>query len=125
MARTPLGWLRGVVSAKDGTDHWWAQRVTAVALVPLSLWFVARVVQHAGASHAEMVSWLSNPFDAILMLILIATVFHHAHLGVQVVIEDYVETEAPKVAGILAVKAACALMGVACAVAVLKLALGG
>ena len=125
MLRTPLAIVRGHGSAKDGTHHFWAQRLTALALVPLTLWFAARVVQHAGADHAEMVAWLSSPADATLMLLLIAAVFHHAHLGVQVVIEDYVQHEGLRIAGILVVKAGCAVLGVACAVSVLKLWLGG
>ncbi len=125
MLRTPLAIVRGLGSAKDGTHHWWAQRLTALALVPLTLWFAARVVQHAGAAHADMVAWLSNPVDATLMLLTIVAVFHHAHLGVQVVIEDYVQHEGLRIAGILMVKAGCAVLGVACAVSVLKLWLGG
>ncbi len=125
MLRTPLAIVRGLGSAKDGTHHWWAQRLTALALVPLTLWFTARVIQHAGAAHADMVAWLSNPVDATLMLLLIVAVFHHAHLGVQVVIEDYVPHEGLRIAGILIVKAGCAVLGVACAVSVLKLWLGG
>lgn len=125
MLRTPLGRVRGLGSAKDGTHHWWAQRLTALALVPLTLWFVARVAQHAGAARADMVAWLSHPIDATLMLLIIAALFHHAHLGIQVVIEDYVESEGPRVAGVLLVKAACAFLAVACAVSVLKLAFGG
>ncbi len=125
MLRTPLAIVRGLGSAKDGTHHWWAQRLTALALVPLTLWFTARVIQHAGAAHADMVAWLSNPVDATLMLLFIFAVFHHAHLGVQVVMEDYVAHEGLRIAGILIVKAACAVLGVACAVSVLKLWLGG
>ena len=123
--RSPLGIFRGLGEDQEGTAHWWAQRLTALVLVPLSLWFVARVVQHTGADHAEMVAWLSNPLDAVLMLALIGAVFHHAHLGVQVVLEDYVDTESIRHMGILVVRAACAVMAVACAVSVLKLAFGG
>ncbi len=123
--RSTLGRVRGLGSAKDGTHHWWMQRVTAIALVPLCLWFVARVVQHVGADHAEMVAWLSHPIDAALMILLVTALFHHAHLGVQVVIEDYVEHEGLKITGVMLVKGACAFLGVACFVSVLKLAFGG
>ncbi|MFQ5954888.1 MAG: succinate dehydrogenase, hydrophobic membrane anchor protein [Kiloniellales bacterium] len=127
MARlhNPLGIFGGLGADEEGTGHWWAQRLTAGALVPLSLWFVARVIQHTGAARAEVAAWLSNPVDAVLMLLLIGVVFHHAQLGVQVVLEDYVETESTRHKGIIVVKAACAVMAVACAVSVLVLAFGG
>ena len=123
--RSPLGIFRGLGEDKEGTAHWWAQRLTAQVLVPLSLWFVVRVAQHTGAAHADMVAWLSNPLDAVLMVALIGAVFHHAHLGVQVVLEDYVATESVRHMGILAVRATCVVMAVACAVSVLKLAFVG
>jgi succinate dehydrogenase / fumarate reductase membrane anchor subunit len=125
MLRSQLGRARGLGSAKDGTHHWWAQRMTSLALVPLSLWFVARLVQHTGAAREDIVGWLSHPVDAALMLLMIAAVFHHAHLGIQVVIEDYVAPEAAKLASIIVVRAVCAFLGVVCAVSVLKIAFGG
>ncbi len=122
--RTPLGRVRGLGSAKEGVGHWWAQRVTALALVPLSIWFVASVISLAGADHAAVVSWLGSPVVTVLMLLLLAATFYHAALGLQVVIEDYVHDEAVKIAGILIVKALCLVLGLAGAIAVLKIAFG-
>src|SRR6516162_1518099 len=85
--RSPLGRAIGLGSAKHGADHWWAQRVSAVALILLGLWFAASLIAHAGADHGAVVAWLRNPITAILMLLLVATTFYHAALGLQVVIE--------------------------------------
>src|SRR3546814_6816815 len=95
--RTPLGRIRGLGSAKDGTGHWWAQRVTALALVPLTVWFVASVIGMAGADHASFVAWIASPLVAGLMILLIVATFHHAQLGLQVIIEDYVHDEGVQV----------------------------
>ncbi|MBI3517352.1 MAG: succinate dehydrogenase, hydrophobic membrane anchor protein [Proteobacteria bacterium] len=123
--RSTLGRVRGLGSAKDGAHHWWAQRTTAVALVPLSLWFVASVIALVGANHATAVAWFRSPINATLMVLLIVATFYHAALGLQVVLEDYVHHEGQKVAGILAVKGLAALLGLLAAIAVLKLAFGG
>lgn len=123
--RSPLGRVRGLGSAKDGTHHWWAQRVTAIALVPLLLWFVASVVSLAGAPLAEVKAWLASPIAAVLLLALIVAVFHHAQLGLQVVIEDYVHAEGVKIAALLLVKGAALLFSGLSAFSVLKLAFGG
>ena len=122
--RTALGRVRGLGSAKDGTHHWWVQRLTSVALVPLTLWFVASVVSLVGADHAAVAAWVASPVAAVLLILLIAVTFHHAQLGLQVVIEDYVHSEALKVAGIILVKFAAAVLGLACILAVVKVALG-
>ena len=82
--RAPLARVRGLGSARDGTHHWWMQRVTAVALVPLALWFTVSVVSVVGANHATATAWLQGPVNAALMLALIIAVFYHAHLGVRV-----------------------------------------
>ncbi len=123
--RTTLGRVRGSGSAREGVAHWWAQRMTAVALVPLLLWFVAWVVALAGADRAAMTAWLGAPWNATLMILLIGATFHHAHLGLQVVIEDYVHNELAKTAGIALVRGAALLLGLGSAVAVLRIAVGG
>ncbi len=120
--KTPLGKVRGLGSAKDGTHHWWAQRVTAVALVPLTLWFVYAVMALAGADHATASAWLASPFNAIAMLLLIIATFHHLHLGLQVVVEDYVHAEGTKIAVMLAVKLGVFALAIAAGFAVLKVA---
>jgi succinate dehydrogenase / fumarate reductase membrane anchor subunit len=121
---SPLARVRGLGSAKEGADHWWAQRLTAVALVPLTLWFVYSVVSLLGAGHAEAVAWASAPLNALLLVLLIATTFYHAQLGLQVVIEDYFHNESLKVVSLVAVKFAAIALGLAGILAVIRIALG-
>jgi succinate dehydrogenase / fumarate reductase membrane anchor subunit len=121
--RTPLGRVRGLGSAKEGVAHWWAQRLTALALIPLTLWFVISVVQMIGADRPQVVEWIGSPVTAILLIVLIGATFHHAQLGVQVVIEDYVHTGWLKWSLILFVKAAAILLALIAIFAILKIAL--
>jgi succinate dehydrogenase / fumarate reductase, membrane anchor subunit len=123
--RTPLGRALGLGSAKEGVAHWWAQRVSAVALVPLGIWFCTSLVSLAGADRATIAAWLHGPVAAILMILTIGAVFYHAALGLQVVIEDYAPNEGTKLACIVAVKLAALVLAVAGIYAVLKLAFGG
>jgi succinate dehydrogenase membrane anchor subunit len=123
--RSPLGRALGLGSAKEGVAHWWAQRLSAVALVPLGLWFCASLIAVAGADRAALVDWLKSPVSAILMILTIIAVFYHAALGVQVVIEDYVASEGIKIVGVVLTKLAAILLAVAGVFAVVKLALGG
>ena len=123
--RTPLGNARGLGSAKSGAHHWWMQRLTAVALVPLTLWFILSVIQLTGADYQTAVVWISSPTNSVLMLLLIVATFHHMQLGLQVVIEDYVQGEGAKIIGIVLVKLISVLLAAAAAFAVLKIAFGG
>ena len=123
--RTDLGKVRGLGSAKEGTQHWWAQRVTAIALIPLILWFVASVVGLAGADIGPVRAWIAQPVTAILLVVLIGVTFHHMQLGLQVVIEDYFQAEGLKFTCIILVKFASVLLAVAAAFAVLKIAFAG
>ncbi|NKB55171.1 MAG: succinate dehydrogenase, hydrophobic membrane anchor protein [Alphaproteobacteria bacterium] len=123
--RSPLGRVRGLGSAKSGTEHFWMQRVTAVALIPLTLWFVYSVIALAGEDHATATAWLQAPTTAVLMIVMIAATFHHMQLGLQVVIEDYVHGEGVKIASLMVMKGASLLLAVAAAFAVLKVAFGG
>ena len=123
--RSDLGRVRGLGSAKDGTHHWWGQRVTAIALVPLTVWFVVSVIGLAGAPLPALKAWVASPVVAVLLIALIVATFQHARLGVQVVIEDYVHNEVVKIASLLAVNGASALFGAFGVVAVLKIAFGG
>lgn len=122
--RTPLKTARGLGSAKDGTAHWWAQRLTALALVPLTIWFVASVAALTGADHAAVVQWISSPVVSVLLVLLVMATFHHGQLGLQVVIEDYVHHEGAKLALIIAVKGLAFVLGVAAIVAILRIAFG-
>ncbi|MDX1512619.1 MAG: succinate dehydrogenase, hydrophobic membrane anchor protein [Gammaproteobacteria bacterium] len=123
--RTPLNQVRGLGSAKEGTHHWWAQRLTAVALVPLLLWFVAALASIADADYLTAVQWMKSPTVTVLMICTIVALFHHAQLGVQVVLEDYVHSEWMKFASIIVVKMLALVLALACIVAVLKVSLGG
>ena len=97
------------------------QRLTALALVPITVWFVISVIGMAGASYAEFSAWLANPLVAGLFLILIAATFYHAVLGLQVVVEDYLHNEGMKIATLLVIKAAAVLLGLTAALSVLRL----
>ena len=123
MLRSPLGRARGLGSARAGSHHWWAQRLTAIALVPLTLWFIFSVIHLSGASHPVVIDWLSSPLTLGLMLALIVATFHHLQLGVQVVIEDYVHDERIKMAAVLAVRGLSILLALVCIVSVLKIGL--
>ncbi len=123
--RSMLGRARGLGAAKSGTHHWWTQRVTAIALIPLSLWFVISIFMLIGAPRAAVAAWAAGPITATLLLATIAALFQHMFLGVQVVIEDYVHAERPRMAWLLLAKGATALLALAAAIAVLKLAFTG
>lgn len=123
--RSPLGKVRGLGSAKDGTAHWWAQRVTAVALVPLGIWFVINLLMLVGEGRGPVLDWFRSPVSATLTVILIAAVYHHAQLGLQVVIEDYVHNESVKLALVLFVKAASLILAGIGIVSVLRITFGG
>ncbi|MDX1433768.1 MAG: succinate dehydrogenase, hydrophobic membrane anchor protein [Gammaproteobacteria bacterium] len=123
--RTPLSRVRGLGSAKGGTHHWWAQRITALALVPLSVWLAASLVTMTGATHGDVVAWMRSPPVAIAWVVLIIALFHHAQLGVQVVVEDYVHTPWLKISTLVLIKLAAVVLAVACVLAVLRIWLGG
>src|SRR3984957_17968187 len=96
MLRSPLSRARGLGSARAGSKHWWAQRLTAVAVVPLTLWFIWSMLRLTDASQGDVADWLASPVRLALMLALIVATFHHLQLGMQVVIEDYVTQEGVK-----------------------------
>ncbi|HEY1858487.1 succinate dehydrogenase, hydrophobic membrane anchor protein [Acidocella sp.] len=120
--RSQLGRARGLGSAKSGLHHWWAQRVTAIALLPLSLYFVLSVLMLAGASRAQMAAFMGEPWNTVLYLCLIAALFYHLSLGMQVVIEDYVHNESKRRGTLLVTQAVIVFLALASAVSVLKLA---
>ena len=116
---SPLRRALGLGSAKEGTGHWWAERMSALALVPLTVWFVASLVAMAGADYYALRDWMSSPLVAALLILLVVVTFYHGALALQVVIEDYVHHGAAKFAGLIAVKAAAVLLGLAGVLSVL------
>jgi succinate dehydrogenase / fumarate reductase, membrane anchor subunit len=123
--QSPLSRAVGRGSAKEGVEHWWAQKLTSVALVPLALWFVASVVALAGADRDAVVQWLHGPLAAILMVLLLIAVFYHLMLGIQVIVEDYVHSEWAKIPALVVNRLACYALGIAGVFAVLRIAFGG
>ncbi len=122
--RSQLGRARGLGSARGGTTHWWAERVTALALVPLTIWFVWFALHLSGAGRAQVAHSVAHPITATLLLATVLLTFHHMQLGLQVVIEDYARASLRTVL-ILTMKAAAVLLALACVVSVLKLAFTG
>jgi succinate dehydrogenase / fumarate reductase, membrane anchor subunit len=124
--RTPLGRAIGLGSAKEGVQHWWMQRVTAVALVPLTVWFVIWVVILAGsgADRAAFIAWLRDPVSAGVWVMLLIAAFYHGALGLQVVIEDYVGNDGARLALLILMRLAALLGCILGIVSVVKLSLG-
>jgi len=122
--RSPLGRALGLGSAKEGVEHWWLQRITAAALVPLSVWFVIAIIRLVGADIETVRDWVSTPMPAILLVLLLIATFWHASLGLQVVVEDYVHTPLAKLGLVIVVRLGCFAFAVAGIFAVLSMALG-
>ncbi|MBV9824396.1 MAG: succinate dehydrogenase, hydrophobic membrane anchor protein [Alphaproteobacteria bacterium] len=122
--RSPLGRAIGLGSAKEGVEHWWALRITSIALVPLTLWFVIAVIALLGADRTVFVAWLHHPLPAVLMILVIVATFYHAALGLQVVIEDYLGHEALRISMMIVMRLAATVLAALGIFAVLKLSLG-
>ena len=122
--RSPLAQARGLGSAKDGVGHWWLQRLTALALIPLSIWFIYSLARYPLSDYVTMVAWIRSPLVAIALVLFFVSMFWHAALGVQVVIEDYVGNESVKLLSIVAARFTLYALGVASVYAVLKIAFG-
>ncbi len=122
--KTPLGRVLGLGSAKDGTGHWWAQRLSAVALVPLSLWFAAALVALPDFSHPTLTAFLAGPLNGALMILLVGVLLYHSKLGVQVVVEDYVHDAGLKVVTLVLLTLAHLALGVVGILAILRVSFG-
>lgn len=122
-SRSPLSRARGLGSAKAGVEHWWLERLTAVALVPLTLWFAASIIAHAGSGYDAFIAWLRTPLATLLMVLLLVALFYHTALGLQVVIEDYVHSAA-KIPMLAAMRLGCFVLTVAGVLASLRIAFG-
>ena len=122
--QSPLGKFLGHGSAKSGTEHWWAQRVTSVALVPLCIWFVFALLGMGGDfSHASVAVWIAQPLNAIFLILLVITLLYHSQLGMQVVFEDYIHTGWLYVATMVS-KFAHVAAGVACLYSIVIISVG-
>ena len=123
--RSPLKNARGLGSANEGLSHWWLQRISAVALIPLCLWFIYSLLTLFSAPHEDVVSWFGSPKNSSLMLLFVLISLYHGQTGIQVVIEDYIHTKSVSITLILLVKGGSLLLAVVAAVSILKVAIGG
>jgi succinate dehydrogenase / fumarate reductase, membrane anchor subunit len=123
--RTPLSRARGLGSAKQGVHHWWAQRITAVALIPLVAWFAISLIMMSGADYAVVRAWIGSPVVMVLLTLTIVIGLHHGQLGMQEVVEDYVHSEGLKLALIVLLRFTAVFFGLAAIVAILRIGFGG
>jgi succinate dehydrogenase / fumarate reductase membrane anchor subunit len=119
--RSPLARAKGLGSAKSGTGHWWMQRITAVVLIPLSFWLIKFLGLSLTAPYQQTVDWLMSPVNTLCMIAWIIAVFYHAALGLQVVIEDYVAAEGPKIISIWAANLAFLFLAITALLAVFRI----
>ena len=122
--RSTIGRVRGLGSAKAGTEHWWMQRVTAVGLIPLTLWFVASLVSLVGADFETAYLWVASPAGAVPMVLLLVAGLWHGKLGLQVVVEDYIHAEGVKIAILMVLTLATVALGAAGIFAIFKISFG-
>jgi succinate dehydrogenase / fumarate reductase, membrane anchor subunit len=122
--RSPMGRVLGLGSAKDGTGHWWAQRVTAVGLVPLTLWFVFSLLALPGFDYETVRAWLSVPITGFLAVLMVAVLTYHSYLGTTVIVEDYVTSTATKVISLMLLRFLYVIWGGAAIFAILRVAFG-
>jgi succinate dehydrogenase / fumarate reductase membrane anchor subunit len=123
--RTPLAKVRGLGSAKNGTTHWWMQRISAVALIPLSFWLITFLDLSLNAPYQQTVEWLVAPVNTICIMAWIIAAFYHAALGLQVVIEDYIAAEGIKIVAVWTVNLSFLLLALTALIAVFRTLLIG
>jgi succinate dehydrogenase / fumarate reductase membrane anchor subunit len=122
--RSPLSRVLGLGSAKDGTGHWWAQRVTAIALIPLTLWFFFSLLTLPGLDYEIVRTWLSVPITGFLAVLLVAVLSFHSYLGTMVIVEDYVTTGGMKILSLMVLLFLYVLAGGAAVFAILRVVFG-
>jgi succinate dehydrogenase / fumarate reductase membrane anchor subunit len=120
--RSPLSRARGLGSSRDGFQHWWMQRVTAVALIPLTLWFAASLIALTGSDYNTFIAWLKAPVVTVFMVLLLIALCHHMGLGLRVVVEDYAHSDWAKVPAVVAIRCACFALAVVGIFATLRIA---
>jgi len=120
--RTPLSQVKGLGSAKEGTSHFWVQRLTAIALIPLVLWLCFSIASLPGMDYVSIREWISGPFTAIMLILFLLVGFYHAKLGLQMVIEDYVSSHGSRTVMIIAVTFLAGILAVTGVFAVLRIA---
>lgn len=123
--KTPMGRVLGLGSAKDGVEHWWSQRLSAIAMVPLTVLAILPLGSAIGAGRETVLITYANPWNAIVMILFLAVGFKHLQYGLQVVIEDYVHDKGARTALLLANTGFCMVMGLAGVFGVAKIAFGG
>lgn len=123
--RSPLAGALGEGAAKQGVHHWWVQRMTAAALIPLGIWFTVSLLSLPSLSYATVCAWMSEPWTAVLLIVWVLTASWHAQLGVRVIIEDYVHSPGQKAVMLALVTYLYVIAAAAGVFAVLKVALGG
>jgi succinate dehydrogenase / fumarate reductase, membrane anchor subunit len=121
---SPLARARGLGSAKEGVEHWWLERISALALVPLNLWFVFVVIHLSGAGHDAAAAFIAQPVNAVLLILNAVLSFWHGALGLQVVYEDYISNEGGRLAAIILTKFVAVALIALCVFAVLRIAFG-
>ena len=121
--RTPLSKVKGLGSAKEGTGHFWHQRLTSLLLIPLVLW-VGFSLAALPVDHATLVGWIQQPWVAVALVLLVIVVFYHAQLGLQVIIEDYISSHSRRTVTLLLTNLACLLLGIIGVISVLKISFG-
>ena len=119
--QAPLARARGLGSARSGSRHWWLQRVTALALAPLTVWFVISFMALISADHRTYSQWISSPLNAVLMILLVIVLFYHMALGLQVIAEDYLHTDRTKLFVIISIQFGCFVLTITGVVSILRM----
>jgi len=123
--RSPFDQTQGLGSARGGVGHWWAQRVTAVALVPLTLWFAAALMSHARSDYGALVLWLREPVTTVFMVLLLIALFYHMALGLRVAAEDYLHSERVRIPTVITIDLVSFALATTGVIATLRIFLGG
>ena len=122
--RSPIRRVLGLGTAKDGVGHWWSQRVTSVALVILGLWFMSALLRLGPLDYSAVTAWIASPVNAVLLSLFVGTAVYHSQLGVQVVVEDYVEHHGAKIVTMILLNFVHVVLGALGIFSVLKIAFG-